>query len=277
MYAPPLPDLRIVPTGMLIPHEHQDSQRSGPLIERLRRETVMINPPIVAPLEDGRFVILDGANRAHAFTALGYPHMLVQAARYADQGVDLETWHHLVCGWNEIDFTRSVRALPAVVLNDAAFDANAVSSSAVARLTLSSGQQFTLESTHPVSSLEVLNAAVCDLVAVYHQHAALHRTPSGDWDENHALHPDAIALVQFRPYTPEDILQAARESAFLPPGVSRHIVHGRAIRVNYPLDALRDPVATLEAKNVALTAWLHDKAAQRQIRFYAESTYQFDE
>ena len=47
--APP-PDLRIVLTDSLQPHEEHDSQRANPLIERLKHEQVFINPPIVAQI-----------------------------------------------------------------------------------------------------------------------------------------------------------------------------------------------------------------------------------
>jgi hypothetical protein len=92
-----------------------------------------------------------------------------------------------------------------------------------------------------------------------------------------ALFPSPVALVSFPPVTPDDVLTAARKGAYLPPGVSRHIVHGRAVRLNYPLDALRATTRTLEEKNADLTAWVREKMAQRRVRYYAESTYQFDE
>jgi hypothetical protein len=91
------------------------------------------------------------------------------------------------------------------------------------------------------------------------------------------LYPEAIALVVFPQYQPVDIIAAAKYQAFLPPGISRHIVHGRALRVNYPLDALRDKSASLKEKNAALRVWMQQKLAHRAIRYYAETTYQFDE
>ena len=91
------------------------------------------------------------------------------------------------------------------------------------------------------------------------------------------MFPDANAVVHFPPYLPADIIEAAQHDAFLPPGISRHIVHGRAIRVNYPLDALRDPNTSLEQKNDDLLRWMQNKLANRQVRYYAEATYQFDE
>src|SRR5579859_1427896 len=82
------PDLRILPIELLIEHEYNDAQRTGPLAKRLEAEGLLKNPPIVAPLDDDpRFVVLDGANRTTALNALGYQHCLVQVVKYEDPPV----------------------------------------------------------------------------------------------------------------------------------------------------------------------------------------------
>src|SRR4051794_35277919 len=105
----PTPDLRIVPVNTLHPHEEHDSQRSDPLISRIRSETMMINPPLVAPMGDNQYVILDGANRVYVFSELGYPHMLVQVADYASGFVELSNWQHIVAAWDEDQFIQHLR------------------------------------------------------------------------------------------------------------------------------------------------------------------------
>ena len=56
-----LPDLRILPLEKLVPHEQTDARRVNPLIERLKTESVLSNPPIVAPFGNGdpHFVVLE--------------------------------------------------------------------------------------------------------------------------------------------------------------------------------------------------------------------------
>src|SRR5690242_20639126 len=79
----PTPDLRIVLTESVHPHEEHDSQRSVPLIDQLKRAEFITNPPIVAPVDDTEhFVILDGANRCYSFHHLGYTQILVQVIAY---------------------------------------------------------------------------------------------------------------------------------------------------------------------------------------------------
>ncbi|HLU10981.1 MAG TPA: hypothetical protein VK003_15020 [Oceanobacillus sp.] len=265
----PTPEFRIVPTHKLLPHEDHDSQRSEPLIERIRAEAYMINPPIVAPMDDGNYVILDGANRVFAFSALEYPHILVQVAAYASGFVELETWHHLVCAWNKHDFIQEIKELPEIEMVEGQH------SHAIAHIMFRDEQLFALLA--PVETIHERNAALRQFVRVHQTNAVLHRTALNEPHENWRLFPDAIALVFFPRYQPADIMAAAKHRAFLPPGVSRHIVHGRAVRVNFPIDILCDMTTSLEAKNDFLLRWMQDKLAKRHVRYYAEATYQFDE
>jgi len=265
----PVPDLRIVLTESLHPHEEFDTQRATPLIERLARESYMINPPIVAPMGASQFVILDGANRCHAFSILKYPHILVQVTSYDTGYVELETWRHIVCGWTADEFLSQLRSLSAITVIEGQ------DSQAIAHIITRDNRIFGLVA--PVQNAHERNAALRDVVRTYQQQARLYRTAISEPEDIWPLYEDAISIVTFPHCRPADIIAAARYNAYLPPGISRHIVHGRALRVNYPLDALRDPETRLADKNEALKHWLQTKLAKRQIRYYAEATYQFDE
>ncbi|MBK9749770.1 MAG: hypothetical protein IPO91_23755 [Chloroflexi bacterium] len=226
----PTPDLRIVPTASLKPHEEHDSQRSLPLIESLKTARYMINPPLVAPMGNGDYVILDGANRAYCFSALDYPHILVQVASYESGLVDLDNWQHVVAGWNIDAFLQQLRAMPEIRLaeGDATDVVDDISEGdadlaltlheyhpgdddreeALAQMYLQDGRVVSIYA--PNSSLHERNAALRKVVAVYQKNAALHRTTLVDTDEVWSLYPDAIALVIFARYTPRDIIAAAR-------------------------------------------------------------------
>jgi hypothetical protein len=267
----PMPDLQIVPIETLLAHEEHDSQRSQPLIERLRYESCIINPPIVAPTGEGRYVILDGANRVFAFRALGYPHLLVQLAPYESGLVELDTWHHIICNWNAQSFLEELKDLPELQLS-AGNDNNGA---ALAEVHLRDDDRVTV--TCPVKSLAARNAASRRIVSLYQRNAVLQRTTLTDLEIIWGLHPSGEALIQFRRYLPQEILDSAMHDTPLPPGVSRHIVHGRAIRVNYPIARLRDMQTSLEVKNAQLLEWVREKVANRHVRYYAEATFQFDE
>lgn len=267
----PMPDLRIVPTSSVRPHEAHDMQRSAPLIERMRGETFMINPPLVAPLDHDNYVVLDGANRVFSFNALGYRHILVQIASYDSGLVELATWQHVVCSWNAQAFMNQLRQVPELTIQNG----NSDSQNPIATVYLRQGETQHLSVTP--DELGLRNQALRHVVHLYEHSALLQRTNLEDIGSIWRYHPDGIALVRFRPYTPDEILASASGGSPLPAGVSRHIVHGRAVRVNYPLDLLRDENVSLEEKNAQLQSWLVNKVAHRHVRYYAESTYQFDE
>ncbi|MBZ0291861.1 MAG: hypothetical protein K8L99_04765 [Anaerolineae bacterium] len=267
--AAPTPDLRIVPVNVLYPHEDHDSQRSEPLIERLKTESLMINPPIVAPMSNSEFVILDGANRCYAFQQLNYPHILVQVAPYDSGYVQLETWSHVVSHWQTGKLLDHLRALPDLTLSEG------YHASAIAQFTLRDNSVLSVLT--PFNITKERNAVLREVVSVYQKNASLHRTAIREPDDIWPLFEECVALVIFPSYQPADIITAARHHAYLPPGVSRHIVHGRALRVNYPMDRLRDENTPLQDKNQALQSWVREKLGKRKVRYYAEATYQFDE
>ena len=55
------------------------------------------------------------------------------------------------------------------------------------------------------------------------------------------------------------------------------MIPGRALRVNVPLEVLSDPDRSLDEKNRWLKTWIEDRVAQKNVRFYEESTVLFDE
>lgn len=264
----PAPHLEIVPAESLLPHEEHDSQRSEPLVERLRTEEFIINPPIVAPVNDHEYVILDGANRCHAFRVIGCPHMLVQIVHYHSGDVELYTWQHVVCAWNSESLLQHIAALPEIDIVTG-YDTHAIAH------ILTRHHTYALLSS--ASNHQQRNALLREVVHIYQRNAVLHRTSLAAPEEVWPLYEDAVAVVIFPQYQPADIITAAIQQAYLPPGISRHIVHGRALRVNYPIARLRDEQTELATKNAELRQWVQHRYARRQVRFYAESTFQFDE
>ena len=278
--APP-PVLRFVELAKVLAHEEADHQRYERLIHRIAESGVWLHPPIVAPLpdSDGRYVILDGANRCHSLTALQFPHIIVQIANYESDQVQLETWSHVVSGFPVQDFIHDVRAIEGVTVREVdlltAQAELAQRDIAAYILDLHANHVYALEmATH---TLAQRNKILRALVATYKHHGKLDRISQPDANLVRQLYPQADALVVFPHYEPAEIMVAARDNEPLPAGISRHIIQGRAMRLNYPLDILRDAATTLDAKNAALEAWVLERFGARAVRFYAESTYMFDE
>ena len=271
---PPIPDLRVLCSDQLLPHEEHDPQRLAPLVARFSTASHLINPPMVAQLDDAgddeeRFVILDGANRWRAFTELGYPHILVQVIDLHTEQVRLQTWNHVLAGAERAALVRALELLPQLELEEGEH------AHALAHVVFRDGSILAL--CTPLQTLREQNTALREIVRCYLSEARLYRTALLEPDDVWAQFPEAQALVFFPHLRPSDIQLAALRGAYMPPGVSRHIIQGRAIRVNYPLQLLLDEGLTLAQKNANLRFWVHEKLKRRQLRFYAESTYMYDE
>lgn len=277
--SPALPELRIVAVADLLLHERHDTQRSEPLVQRLADEQVLRNPPIVAAIGDGdaRCVVLDGANRVTAFERLGLPHIAVQIVDYDDTAqVVLDCWHHLVAGIATRDFAAALAQLPGVIVEsaDAAHArAQLARREAIAAIAFPGGGHCAVRAE---GTLHERVARLNDLVDLYRGAAQVFRVNTDRIEALLPQHEAATSLVVFTRHDPAEIIELARVGAALPAGITRHVIARRALRIDLSLAVLRDP-APLADKNAWLAEWIRAKLAQRQVRYYQESTFVFDE
>jgi hypothetical protein len=276
---PDLPDLHILPAEALRPHELHEERRAGPLAEALRREGVLRNPPIVLRLSghEERYVVLDGANRTSAFQHLGLPYVLAQVVHPGDNQVAVETWNHALLGLTEDELLAELHGLEeAEILESDAEQATAdmIQGRALAYLSLRSNRVVSVAA--PVPDLRSRIAGLHRLVHAYQSRGRIERTNAATAAEVERAFPEAAGLAVFLAFTVQDVVDAVAEGLLLPAGLTRFIVSPRALRVNYPLQALASE-ETREAKEEALTRWVQERVAGRKVRYYAEATYLFDE
>lgn len=274
MSAPTLPTLRFVPAESLILHEDADPRRVAKLVERLRVEATLRNPPIAAPLGDDRYVVLDGANRVSALRVLDIAHPIVQVVAYDE--VELSTWHHLVTGldwptlWDALCAVRGVRLTRVDLLT--AREA-LVRRRCLAFIVSPADEVFILDNG---SSFQDSARLLLDISNTYRGGGAIHRIRLDTVRAVGGMVDDITAILVYPRFTHQDILALARADARVPTGITRHIIPGRVLRINLPLVTMSD-TRPLADKNAWLEAWVHSKIADRSVRFYAESTYSFDE
>lgn len=280
--APP-PVLRFVPTNSLLAHEEHDPQRSTPLVKRIAAADVWLHPPIVTPLsgDDEHYVVLDGANRCFSVQQLGYPHILVQVVEYNSQQVQLGTWNHALEGITTTEIMGRIQQLERVEMRIGDMleaQAELAQRDAIAYIV---DLKTNPHDVHILCSDERTMAARTErlraIVDCYKNDARLERIDSSHADLVLGLYPRATALVVFPHYEPSEIQFAAREQILLPPGISRHIIYGRAMRLLYPIETLKDPQTPITDKNKTLQAWVQNQLDKRAVRFYAESCYMFDD
>jgi hypothetical protein len=270
-----LPDLQVLPTLSLIPHEDCDPRRGERLGRRLLEEGLLKHPPVVAAIpERDSYVVLDGANRSQAFAQLGIPHIVAQVVSYADPGVALDSWNHVVSGMAPAEFEAALLAMPAARLQACSLDA--------ARLALAADDALAyiinddgVRKVVPVEGGRNMRLLI-DLVNTYRGRADIIRASNDNWEIQKPYYPGINALVVFPRLRPADILHAACNDYKVPSGITRHIIPARALNINIPLPVLMTDWP-IERKREWLEHWYMEKHNSNAIRYYAESTFSFNE
>lgn len=272
-----LPDLRILPLDLLVPHERTDPRRVNPLTARLKHEDVLRNPPIVAPFGNGdqHFVVLDGANRTTAFRALSMPHILAQVVDYAQ--VHLHVWHHVITQCTIENLLDQAQAIPGLnVRRSTLMSARAALARRDALAFISCEQSDKTDIVSGGNDLRERTDLLNQLVDAYEGCAKVQRTTSDTLIDVRRTYPDASAVIVFPRFEPPEIIDLARTGVMLPAGITRHVLPLRALRLNYPMDVLRGDLP-LSQKQAHLSEWIHERVQSRRVRTYAEPTVMFDE
>lgn len=270
-----VPVLRIVPVGNLILHEQTDPRRVEKLMQRVREDRLLKNPPVVAPMsEAGYYVVLDGANRTAALAGLGVRDAVVQVVDY-DQ-VRLDTWNHLVAGIDKRALFEAIQSIPGLSLRSTDLETARRlwgDRAILAYIVCRDGEVHVIESgTSLKQSAQLLN----QMSNVYRGKATIYRVQTDNTGELLSYYDDVAATIIYPPFQPADILNLASNSAKLPTGITRHIIPCRALRINIALDFLAED-RPVEEKNEWLESWLRQKLRTKEVRYYEEPTFLFDE
>ena len=276
-YSTELPVLHVVETDKLVPHEDSDPRRVEKLCTRLAEERILKNPPIVAAVPNSdKYVILDGANRVAAFCDLKIPHMVVQLVSYADPGVILDTWYHVVAGLKLEEFEKLLGQVNNLILRECKLEEARLALAtnyAAAYIICSSGVRMVVSPEGRIlHDIHLLN----NIVGAYKGKADIYRASNDIWEIQVPYYPNITALVVFPGYSPSDILLVAANGDHIPSGITRHIIPNRALHINIPVVVLQADW-TLQEKEDWLHNWLMERMAANAIRYYSESTFSFDE
>jgi hypothetical protein len=274
---PNLPNLKILPIESLVLHEDHDLQRTLPLVQKLRAQGILRNPPIVMPLMDGteRYMVLDGANRVTSLTEMEFPHIVAQVVRADDPHVNLQTWHHVVWGMDTKTLMRQIRkveGLEVVRINThKSLDAPKYMP---LQIRLPDGKFYLLVETP--SDLATHINTLHQIVNAYKTRASLDRTSQTLVDSFKKIYPDLTALVLFPSFKINTVLKLAAQKIVLPTGITRFTVSPRVLHLNYPLHELSSG-KPVEYKEEYLREWVGERVKKKGVRLYTEATFLFDE
>jgi hypothetical protein len=274
---PNLPHLRILPIESVILHEDHDMQRSLPLVEKMRAQGIIRNPPIVMPLMDGtqRYMVLDGANRVTSLHEMEFPHIVAQVVEANDPHVNLQTWNHVVWGLSARTLMSEIRKISALKVTkvDTLRSLDAPKYIPV-QIRLPNGKLYLLAETP--SELEVHINTLHQIVNTYKTRASLDRTSQTLIDSFKHIYPDLTALIVFPSFKIKTILKLASQNIVLPTGITRFTASPRALHLNYPLHELSSG-KPIEYKEAYLKEWIEERVKKKGVRLYSEATFLFDE
>ncbi len=274
-----LPVLKILHVEKLILHEYHDAQRTPPIAESIKNSGVLRNPPIVVPMQDGtdRYMVIDGANRTTAFQSLGIPHILAQVVDSNHPGIDLAAWNHVIWGISPDELLHWIMEVPQLAIQPT--DPNLASKTlmdvhSVAVLCCPNGDAYDLRTARLMLAdhVEILN----DIVGCYVNRAAMDRTQLTKVGSLQQNYPDLSGLLIMPSFRIDQILQVVSKGQYVPPGSTRFTISPRALRLYYSLDKLTTH-KSIDEKNAELQNWIQERLSKKRLRYYAESTYMFDE
>jgi len=276
------PDLQLVRTELVRFHEHPERRRTLKLRERVEREGTLRNPPIVAPMADGRYLLLDGANRVSAFADMGHAHVPVQVVDYADPAVELKGWHHLLMDAQDLRLHRVYGdELPVALQGVARDELPSLLGERRVYAVLVEGSDacwglFPREAGGRIDSRHWVEIAE-RVVGAYEGQARLERIKLADYAQlPEVVQGRAHQLVLFPVLGKRELLELAGDDIMIPTGLTRHLIPGRALALNLDVGFLSEPWSE-EEKARHLREHVDRLSVEGRIRFYEESVFVMNE
>jgi hypothetical protein len=261
----------------MILHEDHDLQRTLPLVDKLRAQGILRNPPIVMPLTDGsgRYMVLDGANRVTSLGEMEFPHIVAQVVASDYPHVNLQTWNHIIWGMETKALIASLRKIKNIELikvdPQKSLDAPKYTPM---QIRLPDGRFYILDEAP--SDLPTHIETLHQIVNSYKSRASLDRTSQTLIDSFNKVYSDLTALIIFPRFMIKTVLKLAGQSIVLPTGITRFTVSPRALHLNYPLHELSSG-KPIEYKEAYLQQWVDERVKSKRVRHYVEATFLFDE
>jgi len=281
--------LRIVSLERILLHEAHDARRVEHIMAAMRRDGCLRNPIIVAERGE-QYVQLDGATRAIALGEMGVPCALVQIVSYEDPEVSLSSWNHVLIDFSAQRLRAALGAMAGLACSDC--DPSQIGPALQSRP--ESAASRLEDFAEPQALLGIISreghgllvrvegelrgqlGQLTALVELYRGQAEVRRVADLELEALLSQHPDLSAVVGFPQLEPEDVFHCACNQTKLPMGITRHLVGGRALGVDVPLELLAGD-KPLEEKN----AWLQDMVLERlrrhKVRVYQEPVIIFDD
>jgi hypothetical protein len=261
----------------MILHEDHDMQRTLPLVDKLRAQGILRNPPIVMPLTDGsgRYMVLDGANRVTSLREMEFPHIVAQVVASDYPHVNLQTWNHIIWGMEANTLRDSLREIKNIELIKVDTQKSLDAPKYMPMQIRLSDDSFYILDEAP-SDLPTHIETLHEIVNTYKSRASLDRTSQTLIDSFKQVYSDLTGLIIFPRFLIKTVLKLVEQNIVLPTGITRFTVSPRALHLNYPLHELSSG-KPIEYKETYLQQWVEERVKNKRVRHYVEATFLFDE
>ncbi|MFA6322689.1 MAG: hypothetical protein WCX71_04410 [Candidatus Buchananbacteria bacterium] len=251
-----LPNLKIVSLDCLVLHEYVDPARIARLSRQIKKDNIFTNPPLVAKIDQtNKFVVLDGANRTTVFKNLGFKDIVVQIVDYNRDDLELKTWNHVIPGLKAKEFFGQIKgAVDNLMIKNFKLD----------------GYKIICQPIFKNIFLDYIKALNV-VVDLYAKRKFYRLDNQGDFSAQ-----GNKTLIIFPRFKPEDIITVARKNLKVPSGITRHLIFGRALRVDLPMKILKQN-KSLVWKNKQLNILIKQRFEQNKIRRYQEPVFIFND
>ncbi|MCA1687224.1 MAG: ParB N-terminal domain-containing protein [Actinobacteria bacterium] len=238
----------------MILHEAHDEDRLASLRGRIEAEGEQRNPVIISSQGDC-CLVLDGAHRVRALEELGCRFILAQ---YVEPPEKTESWAHLVDGVS-LDKLRSLEVIEV---------SERLGGPRLAEVEFAGGKWIFLRSREEGLLAEV--RALWALQSLYPEGVVVRRI-----EDNGLVRPaEGEAMVRYRPFAPDELVEIVRSGAVLPAGITRFRVRERVLGVRYPLEKMQDGDSS--TRNAELKAFVKRLWEENRIRYYEEPVVLFE-
>ena len=286
------PQLRLVPRQRVLHHEFTEAARTERVRERLTQESFLRHPPIMAALPEEHYLLLDGANRVSALVAMGLDSIPAQIVDYDDPTLRLSAWHHLLHGDRPLALANILRErLPEVRLEPISIAQIPVvlGLRAVYALWVSASDRCWALKPAKIDAPQIdappIDAPQIDIrqrtqvlqrvIACYEGRGDIERLKLSDFSLLPKIlsDPERMELMLFPTFTKDELVFLTQQGLKLPTGISRHLIPGRALGLDLPLELIADPRVPFAEKQRRFADFVAALETNNSTRFYEESVF----
>ncbi|MFF2175648.1 ParB N-terminal domain-containing protein [Lysinibacillus sp. NPDC058147] len=252
-----LKTLKFIPVENICFHEKYNHRHIENIRSSLEMDGVLKNPPLALYIDNGKYLILDGAHRTSALKELGCKNILAQVVSTENlDSLKVETWYHLVPLGDWIQRLKESLKLK--------FGNESEDRQSIAKLYFSKNKQENIYGDKKDISLKKKIELWNLVVESYSKDCEVQRLKSLN---NLNLQNDNMVVVSFPKVDINFMKTVGLENLLLPPGVTRCILSGRILNLNIPIELLKKAEPLDRDWDMLISRW------SNSLRFYEEPVF----